>query len=121
MSIKIILVLLALLVPTTARVEPQPQPQPESRVLYFDLSTQCASMQQLQNLLEEDYGELPVAIGMGIVRSSTTLQTHEGMMLVYVNPKKFTYTVVIHFTQDKVGCVLISGSQFQPAPLGPRT
>ena len=78
------------------------------------LAHDCAPAERIINLLREDWGELPFALGTAIVTLENGQQA-QGVLMMNVNPSTLSYTINILFLDDGMMCMLVNGEDFQPA------
>jgi len=74
----------------------------------------CNQWDMITHNLVNDYQEFPVADGT----SALTMQdgtVFGGTLVFFVNKDTSTYTVVVHFEDVNLGCVIGAGENFAPA------
>jgi len=104
------LVLFVLLGLATFKLASAEQQQEQQTVTQLPIMINCIPNESFFKLLE-DYGEEPFSQGDGSW-SIPGNRDINGLILTYVNPKTFTFTIAIDF--DTVKCVVISGRTFSP-------
>jgi hypothetical protein len=72
----------------------------------------CVSSQDLQDSLTE-WKELPTAQGKSLRKVDKDTVT--GKLVIFINPKTGTWTIVEELTKDKF-CVIAMGEEFSPVP-----
>ena len=87
--------------------------QEEGEQSYVNPKIPCNSWDSITYNLVHEYKEVPAAEGT----SALTMQddTILGAELVFfVNKETLTYTVVLHFEKEQMGCIIGAGEQFGP-------
>lgn len=81
---------------------------------------QCNSFEYIENLLEKEYGELPVAQGSALLDTwnSREFELTEAQALLYLNLKTKTYTLVAYFKRENQSCIVLTGADLAPVPSG---
>jgi hypothetical protein len=90
------------------------QAQSKNDTLVFSNASECKPTGVIEEYVGKEYGEMPFSKSKIILQSSKTTRLFEGDLVIYVNPRSKTYTLVVQF-DDKVSCVLGAGSDFAPA------
>ena len=93
---------------TLAQEEGQPQPQS-----YVNPKIPCNSWDSISQALVTQYQEVPVAEGT----SALTMQDDAvigGELVFFVNKDTLTYSVVLHFEKEQMGCIVGAGEDFGP-------
>lgn len=85
----------------------------DQQLLRMDMIGICQDSQSLHQVLKEQYGEIPVASGLGHVVLSDIIPSQSGAVRLYTNPQTYTFSVAIEFP-DKISCVLATGDHFGP-------
>lgn len=109
MLLKSVLLCLALLIIT-------PLVYTQSKSLVLKTNNHCTPSDEMQQSLAAEFNEIPFVIAQGNVESSVGPNIYTGLMITYVNPKTASFTMVIHFEEKNVSCVVMTGEGFQPAP-----
>jgi len=83
--------------------------------LLMGIALQCESEPgKIIELVQEKYGEVPMAIGQGILQNiSGKWQGAE--VLMTVNPETRSYSVIVRDPVGEVECILLAGNNFEPA------
>lgn len=88
----------------------------QSKEFVLKTNNHCIPSDELQQSLATTFNEIPFAIGQGDVESATGPEVYTGIMIMFVNPKTTTFTIVMHFEEKNISCVMTAGKGFQPAP-----
>lgn len=91
--------------------------QPESPTIYrLPTAHECTRWENVNELLVLEFGEIPFVAAEGLVDIVTPqeLVSTEHQLVIYVNPKTFTYSIVAIFIEDGMACILSSGGNFRP-------
>lgn len=97
---------------TAATAQAQEQsPAQESKV--FPTAFSCMDSKKIFQDLTKQYGEEPIALGKGMMRSSQTQQYYEGNMVLWKNKTSATWTLTMTPKGDEATtCYVISGTEF---------
>ena len=63
------------------------------------------------NLVEKKHGEMPLAMGRAILKDARTQKIHKVDMVLALNVKTNTYTIIGVF-KDGTGCIILTGMDF---------
>ena len=80
------------------------------------LAAQCGPVEIVSNKLKDKHGEVPFAIGNGMVILAQNGKPLPTQMVLTVNPETMTFTVSA-VLPDMNTCLVISGNSFAPAML----
>jgi hypothetical protein len=80
------------------------------------LAAQCGPVEIVSNKLKDIHGEVPFAIGNGMVILAQNGEPIPTQMVLTVNPETMTFTVSA-VLPDMNTCLVISGNSFAPAML----
>lgn len=90
------------------------QAQDQTDVQVFSNASQCTAIGVIERVVQQEHGEIPFSKSTILLQSSKTARLFEGNLVIYINPKTKTYTLVVQF-ENKVSCILGAGTDFQPA------
>jgi hypothetical protein len=90
------------------------QAQNQNNTQTFSNVSECAPLGVVESTIQEEHGETPFSKSSIFLQSSKTARLYEGNLVIYVNPKTKTYTLVAQF-DDKISCILGAGTDFVPA------
>ena len=92
-------------------------PEPKAKkVLVLYTASQCGPVNEIANMLTQKYGEIPFAVGQGLVTLAQNGQITPTSLVLTVNPETKTFTVSA-VLPDMNTCLVISGNSFAPAML----
>ena len=118
MRILAILVLSLLLLSPVAIAEEQPKkegiPTPENQLIILYTANQCGPVKDISQMLKNKYGEVPLAIGNGLVTIAQTGAIVPATLVITVNAETHTFTIN-SLMPDGNTCLLMSGNNFAPA------
>ena len=90
-------------------------PEPKAKkVLVLYTASQCGPVNEIANMLTQKYGEIPFAVGQGLVTLAQNGQITPTSLVLTVNPETKTFTVNA-LMPDMTTCLLMSGKGFSPA------
>jgi hypothetical protein len=102
---------------STATVAEEPKkesaPAPAPTVILYTAS-QCGPVNDISHMLKDKYGEIPFAIGNGLVTLAQNGAIVKATLVFTVNPETKTFTVN-GVMPDGNTCLLMSGNSFAPA------
>ena len=96
------------------------QAQNKDDTLVFSSTSECKPTGVIEKYVGKEHGEQPFSKSKIILQSSKTARLFEGNLVIYVNPRSKTYTLVVQF-DDKMSCVLGAGENFVPAFMQSKT
>ena len=117
MRVFAILVLFCSLLSTaTLAEEPKKEgvPTPNNQLVILYTASQCGPVNDISHMLKDKYGEIPFAIGNGLVTLAATGAIVKATLVFTVNPETKTFTVN-SLMPDGNTCLLMSGNGFAPA------
>ena len=105
----------SLLSTATLAEEPKKEsaPTPAPTVILYTAS-QCGPVNDISHMLKDKYGEIPFAIGNGLVTLAQNGAIVNATLVFTVNPETKTFTVN-GLMPDGNTCLLMSGKDFSPA------
>jgi|TARA_B110000977_G_scaffold118474_1_gene152871 hypothetical protein len=80
------------------------------------LAAQCGPVEIVSNKLKDKHGEVPFAVGNGMVILAQNGEPIPAQLVLTVNPDTMTFTVNA-VLPDMNTCLVISGNSFAPAML----
>jgi hypothetical protein len=80
------------------------------------LAAQCGPVEIVSNKLKDKHGEVPFAVGNGMVILAQNGEPIAAQLVLTVNPDTMTFTVNA-VLPDMNTCLVISGNSFAPAML----
>jgi len=90
-------------------------PGPKAKkVVVLYVAAQCGPVNQIANMLTQKYGEVPFAVGQGLVTLAQSGQITPTSLVLTVNPETKTFTVNA-LMPDLTTCLLMNGQGFAPA------
>ena len=93
------------------------QPQPPEKV--FPTAFTCHSTEFIFEDLTKKYGEEPIALGKGVMRSAKNGQFYHGSIILWKNQKTRSWTLTITPDGDEDNtCYILSGSDFTEVSTG---
>ena len=117
MMLKLVIFILGLTVATAFAQEPQ-----KKETKLFATNFPCLDSKRLFEDLTSQYGEEPIALGKGIMRSSQTDEFYKGNIILWKNEKTRSWTLTITPEGDNATtCYVLSGSEFTEVDLGVKT
>lgn len=114
------LVLFCSLLSPVAFAEPEQEPKkegiptPQNQLVILYTANQCGPVKDISNMLKNKYGEVPFAIGNGLITLAQNGSIVPATLVFTVNPETKTFTVN-SLMPDGNTCLLMSGSNFAPA------
>ena len=114
------IILCCFLFPFTAFAEPKneeiptPTPRPEDQIIILYTANQCGPVKNISKMLSEKHGEVPFAIGNGLITLAQTGAIIKSTLVLTVNAETKTFTVN-SVMPDGNTCLLMSGNSFAPA------
>ena len=118
MQILATLVLSLLLLSPIAIAEEQPKkegiPTPENQLIILYTANQCGPVKDISHMLKDKYGEVPLAIGNGLITLAQTGAIVPATLVITVNSETKTFTIN-SLMPDGNTCLLMSGNNFAPA------
>jgi hypothetical protein len=88
--------------------------QTRNNVQVFSNASECTPTGIIEQVVQKEHGEQPFSKSKILLQSSKTARLYEGNLVIYVNSKTKTYTLVVQF-DDNVSCILGAGGNFAPA------
>lgn len=92
--------------------------QDNDSILTMPVTAPCTYIDTAVSTFELKYGEYPFAQGAGIVWNSKIKEYIEVKLLVFLNPKTFTFTIAYEVPGDNLLCIMMLGDDFQPVRRG---
>ena len=101
---------------TTLAEEPKKEdvPTPENHLVILYTASQCGPVNDISHMLKDKYGEIPFAVGNGLVTLAQSGAIVKATLVFTVNPETKTFTVN-GVMPDGNTCLLMSGNSFAPA------
>jgi hypothetical protein len=96
------------------------QAQNKNDIQVFSNAVECETTGVVERIVQQEHGEHPFSTSKIILQSSKTARLYEGNLVIYINPKTKTYTLVVQF-DGNISCVLGSGIDFAPATAKSKT
>ena len=93
------------------------QDVPPRGVIFLQTVQACGFTEVVHSNIQENYEELPLAIGEGTIRHISG-GVIDVKMYLYVNPATASFTFVANIIKDDKACVMMAGENFSPAPSG---
>jgi hypothetical protein len=93
------------------------QNAPPAGVVFLQTVQACGLKEVVHSNIQNDYEELPLAIGEGQIRHVSG-GVIDVKMHLYVNPDLQTFTFVADIIKDNKACIMLTGENFMPAPRG---
>ena len=85
----------------------------EGEQSYINPKVPCNSWGSIAHALVEQYEEVPVAEGT----SALTMQDDVVLgadLVIFINKETLSYSVVLHFEKEEMGCIIGAGDGFGP-------
>ena len=98
---------------STATLAEEPKKESAPTVILYTAS-QCGPVNDISHMLKDKYGEIPFAIGNGLVTLAQNGAIVNATLVFTVNPETKTFTVN-GLMPDGNTCLLMSGKDFSPA------
>ena len=73
----------------------------------------CNTWDVITTNIVHEYEEVPVAGGTSALTMPDG-QVFGGDLVIFINPNTLTYTTVIHFESENLGCIVGAGEKFGP-------
>jgi hypothetical protein len=86
-----------------------------AETLYMPITSTCIPTKSVDKELKSQYNEIPFAEGVGTVYNSNLQDYIVNRTRIFLDPKTFSFSIVIDMPKDGISCVVITGDQFQPS------
>lgn len=87
----------------------------QEEILTMPISAICTPTKSVDKELKTQYNEIPFAQGVGSVYNSKLQDFVATRTRIFLDPKTFSFSIVVDIPEDDISCIVITGDSFQPS------
>lgn len=84
-------------------------------IITMPITAPCIPSDIARISLKEKYGEQPFAQGKGVIWNSIIEDYIDTVIMIFLNPKTFSFTIAYEVPGDNLICMISTGDEFRPS------